>query len=456
MRRIGQPLWRCSCILHGAGMRWLQMHPADLTLAQAGAALRAGRLTCLGLVQAHLDRIDARNPEIRAFVALCPDRAIAAAKAADDLLSQGRDLGPLHGIPFGVKDLIDIAGLPTRCGSRATQDGPAVTDAPAVAHLVQAGAIPLGKLATYEFALTGPAFDGPFPPARNPANPAHITGGSSSGSAAAVASGMVRFALGTDTGGSIRSPAAFCGVAGLKPASDTLPMSGVAPLSPTLDHLGPIAATVTEIATVMATFGPVGFAPAINGLRIGYARDWVAHDTATDPGCLSLLDACVERVAAQGAIITQITLPDYGLAEAAGAVILHAEALEHHLAGLQRAPSDYGRQARQSLAAGVGILPADVARAHAHSARLKDSINDILRSFDAIVTLTTLATAPPVSDFAQDRTVWTPMRTLPFNMTGHAALSVPIGRLRGLPVGGQVIGADTGIVCRIGMAMETP
>lgn len=430
------------------------MHPADWTIAEAGAALRSGRLSCVELVQAHLDRIASRNPAIHAFVALCPIRALELAKAVDTDIAQGRDLGPLHGIPFAVKDLIDVAGLPTRCGSHATSDLPADTDAPAVARLVQAGAIPLGKVATYEFALTGPSFDGPAPPAMNPVNPDHITGGSSSGSAAAVAAGMVRFALGTDTGGSIRSPSAFCGVVGLKPAFGTLPIGGVMPLSPSLDHIGPIARTVAEAAEVMAAFGAVDMADSITGLRVGYARDWFAYDPATDAGCLALLDASVARLAANGAHVTNIRLSDYAMAEAAGAIILHAEALAQHLHRLQHRPEEYGKQARQSLAAGAGLSEAHVETARNYAAGLREEIDHLLAKFDVIITITTLAPAPPLAAFANEQTVWTPMRTLPFNMTGHAAISVPIGHLHGLPVGGQIIGTKIGTICQVGAAIE--
>lgn len=430
------------------------MHPADLTIAEAGAALRSGRLTCVELVLAHLDRIAHRNPAIQAFVALCPDRALELAKTVDSDLASGRDLGALQGIPFAVKDLIDVAGLPTRCGSHATSDLPAKTDAPAVARLVQAGAIPLGKVATYEFALTGPSFDGPFPPAINPVNPDHITGGSSSGSAAAVAAGMVRIALGTDTGGSLRSPSAFCGVVGLKPAFGAISMAGTVPLSPSLDHLGPVARTVAEAAAVMAAFGSVAGAGKSTALRCGYARDWFANDPATDPGCLALLDASVERLATSGVQITEVSLSEYALAEAAGAIILHAEALKQHLPRLQQRPDAYGKQARQSLAAGAGLTAEDIEKAREYAAIFKNEIDHLLTQFDAIVTITTLAPAPPISAFTNEQTVWTPMRTLPFNLSGHPAISVPIGRLRGLPVGGQIIGSQIGTICRLGMTAE--
>ena len=180
-----------------------------LSIAEVGAAFRAGTLTAVDLAQAQLDRIAALNPRIRAFVAVTPDLALAAAQQADADFAAGVDRGPMQGIGFAIKDLMDLQGLPTTCGSHAQPTTPAAQDAQVVTRLRAVGAVPLGKLATYEYALVGPSFDGPHPPATNPWNTDHITGGSSSGSAAAIAAGMVRCAIGTDTGGSIRSPACY-------------------------------------------------------------------------------------------------------------------------------------------------------------------------------------------------------------------------------------------------------
>lgn len=439
------------------------MKPTDLTITEAGAALRDGSLTSMTLTEAHIELITRRDPEIRAFAVLDADGAMAAARQADLDLADGKDRGPLHGIPFAVKDLIDIAGLPTTCGSHHLIGSIADKDAAVITHMRSAGAVPLGKLVTYEFALTGPSFDGPFPPAVNPWDVDHITGGSSSGSAAAVSAGLVRVAIGTDTGGSIRSPASFCGVVGLKPSYDRVSRDGVFPLSPTLDHVGPIAATVSEAAMMLDAMAPGAGSGAsallgsgANGLSIAYARDWFANDPATNLESLRAMDAAVSAFTLAGARVELITMPDYELAEAAGAIILHHEALSQHINALQAGAAGYGRQARQSLAAGVGLGDADIAAARNIAIRFRDGIDDILARFDAIVTVTTLTPAPPLAAFKGDQSVWTPMRTLPFNLTGHPVVNVPIGLCGRLPIGMQIIGknGDEATICRLGASFE--
>ena len=341
------------------------MTPTRLSVAEAGAEMRAGRLTSAALTRAHLDLVAARNDDCHAFVAVTADRALAAAARADSDLAAGIDHGPMQGIPFAVKDIVDMAGAPTLCGSRARPARPAAADAApdaaVVARLLAAGAVPLGKVATYEFALVGPSSDGPYPPARNPWNPGRITGGSSSGSAAAIAAGLVRVAVGTDTGGSVRSPAAYCGVVGLKPTRDALPRDGVFPLSPSLDHVGLLGATVADTAAAYAALTGMALpSGGIAGLTLGFARDWFAEDPATHPGVLQAVDAAMSDLTLLGARARLIDLPDYALFEAAGAIVLHAEALDVHRLALARDWDRYGRLARQSLAGGATLGAGDV------------------------------------------------------------------------------------------------
>lgn len=436
--------------------------PADLSLPEAAAMLRSGELTSRALTEATLARIAARNPRIHAFTHIAAD-ALAQADRADAML-QGEAPGPLCGIPVAVKDLIDVAGQPATSGSRVLAGRIADTDAPAVARLRAQGAVLIGKVATYEFAMVGPDLTLPDPPARNPWNPDHITGGSSSGSAAAVAGGLVRLAIGTDTGGSIRSPAAYCGCVGLKPSYDRVSRAGAFPLSPRLDHVGPLAATVEEAALALdAMTESASWRPAsarigqhINGLKIAYARDWFAADPQASPALIRAMDEAASTLSLLGAKIALVALPDYAPYETAASIILHAEALEEHRALIRDRAGDYGRPTLQCLAFGAALDAGDVAKAREAQTRLTAEMLSAMDGHDLILTATTLTPALPFSAFDGERAVWTPMRTIAFNLTGQPALSLPAGFENGLPLGLQLIArqGDEDLLCRTGHAFE--
>ncbi|MBE0554011.1 MAG: amidase [Rhodobacteraceae bacterium] len=436
-------------------------HPADLPLPEAAAALRAGTLTSRDLTQAVLDRIAARNPQLHAFTHIAAD-ALEQADCADALLRAG-DPGPFCGLPVAVKDLIDVACQPATSGSRVLAGRIAETDAPAVARLRAQGAVLIGKVATYEFAMVGPDLSLPDPPARNPWNTAHITGGSSSGSAAAVAGGLVRMAIGTDTGGSIRSPSAYCGCVGLKPSYDRVSRAGAFPLSASLDHTGPLAATVEEAALALDAMSEGDWRPAsarigqpVNGLTIGFARNWFADDPQASPALIRALDAAASTLSLLGAQIRLVTLPDYAPYEAAASVILHAEALEEHRALIRDHAGAYGRPTLQCLAFGAAIDAEDVARARQAQTRLTAEMLAAMAGCDLILTATTLTPALPFAAFDGEKAVWTPMRTIAFNLTGQPALSLPAGFENGLPLGLQLIGrpGDEDLICAAGHAFE--
>ncbi len=419
--------------------------------------MRAGTLTAMELAKAQLARIAALNPTIRAFVTVTTDQALAAAAQADADFAAGIDHGAMQGIGLAIKDLIDMQGVPTTCGSRHHTKTPAAQDAAVVANLCAQGAVPLGKVATYEYALVGPSFDGPHPPPVNPWNRDHITGGSSSGAAAAVASGMVRVALGTDTGGSIRSPACYCGVVGLKPTKGIILRDGVFPLSDDLDHVGPIAATVEDtamIAQVMGVEAMQRLHHPVRGLKIGYARDWFARDPATDPVVLQAMDRAMSDLSLLGVQVELITLPDYAEMEAVGVTLLQYQALALHRDSMK--DGRYGRQAVDTLLSGRHITAHDFTEARAMAARYRDQMATVLQGYDAIATACVLSTAPPFSAFTADKAVWTAMRTLPFNITGHPALSMAIGFHQGLPIGMQLVAQDhaEAALCQIGHAFE--
>ena len=437
------------------------MNPADLSIVEAGRKIRDGSLSAVALAEAHLERIDARDPTLQAFVAVTRERALEDAARADRELAEGQDRGPLHGIPIAIKDLIDTAGIATTSGSKLFADHVPDRNAAVVARLREAGAVLLGKVMTYEFALVGPSFDLPFPPSRNPWNADHITGGSSSGSAAAVSGGLVRTAIGTDTGGSIRSPASYCGIVGLKPTYERVSRDGVFPLSPSLDHVGPLSATVAEAALTLDAISDAGALARLDegvaGKRIGYARAWFASDPETDPAVLRAMDDAASTLSLLGARIEEITLPDYALFEAAGAVIIQAEALAVHLEHLKTRRGDYGQLARQNLLTGLALDESDVTVARTAVTRLKSDLDAAFAlPFDAMITVNTLTPALPFDAFDGVNSVWTHMRTLPFNLTGHPVLAVPIGFSNGLPLGMQIIGrhGDEAGICAVGHAFE--
>jgi aspartyl-tRNA(Asn)/glutamyl-tRNA(Gln) amidotransferase subunit A len=437
------------------------MNPADLGIAEARSLLAAGRLTATRLLDACLERIGARDGSLHAVTRLL-DTARDEAAAADRAFSEGRILGPLHGLPVGIKEVIDLDGLPTRCGS-AVPAAPADTDAVLVARLRAGGAVIVASLATYEFATVGPDDTLADPAALNPWNPARVTGGSSSGCASAVAGGLMRTSVGTDTAGSLRSPAAYCGVVGLKPSFGRVPTRGVVPLAPSLDCPGPISASVEDAALTLDAISGPGWTSAaasldqpLAGLRIGYLRDWVASDPATAPAMLKALDATASTLSLLGARIEEVTLPDYALFETAASVILGHEALALHLDRIRSHWRRYGRASLPSLLTGLALDAADLDTARSAQAVLRAEVDAALEGRAALLTATTLAPAPPVAAFAGGAAVWTPMRTIPFSLTGHPALSVPAGFDGGLPLGIQLVGAmgAEATLCRIGHGFE--
>ncbi len=247
-----------------------------LSAAEAAQAIADKELSPVELMKALLERIATLDPRLNAFIKLDAEAALAAAKAAEAEAMAGRLRGPLHGVPVGIKDIINVAGLPTTCHSRILTDNIAKADAVCVQKLRGAGAIVMGKLSTHEFAIGGPSFDLPWPPARNPWNTDHHPGGSSSGSGSGVAAGLFPMALGTDTGGSVRNPASCCGIVGLKPTYGLVSRRGVFPLSFTLDHIGPMTRTVGAAA---------GSCPSPSQIRL--TARWIRSISRTSSGVCS-------------------------------------------------------------------------------------------------------------------------------------------------------------------------
>jgi len=449
-------------------MSELPAEACDLTVRQAGQLLRAGQLSAVELLESVLRRLEATEPRLKAYVAVLADEARAAAKAADDALRAGNDLGPLHGIPVGVKDIFDVAGVPTRCGSRARENAaPAERDATSVARLRAAGAVIVGKTTTQEFAAGVVS-----PPARNPWDPERIPGGSSGGSASAVAAGSALAALGSDTGGSVRIPASLCGVAGLKPTFGSVDIRGVFPLAWSLDTVGPLARTVEDAALFYDAIADAGRPSAtteleegLRGLRIGVPRPHFFE--RIQPGVAAAVEEGIRCLRELGAEIIEAPWPEAGAARAASFVINRVEAVPIHLEGLRTAPDLFGEELRLRLEANALAPVEPYLRALQARTYIKGSVAKLFRELrlDALVTPATPGTAVPADDLNVEYPdgsrepvglAYTRL-TMPFNLTGQPALSVPCGLdERGLPVGLQIAGRPGGEarVCRIGVAFE--
>ena len=436
----------------------------DLTIFEAGKRLRDGSLTSLALTRAHLARIAERDPAYLAFYVVTAEGALADARRADAELAAGTDRGPLHGIPVGLKDMIDMAGVPTTAGSKGRADHVATENAALVDRLVAGGAVLMGKLATYEWGTVGPAYDTLYPPAKNPWSLEHITGGSSSGCAVAIAGGLLRTSIGTDTGGSVRGPASYCGAVGLKPTFGLVPKRGALAMSPSMDHVGPISATSGEAALTLDVIAGRGgedsatryLGESLAGLRIGYARNWFANDSQAAPAVIAAIDAAVSALSELGAAIREVELPDYDAIEVAAAAVLHAEGFASHAKELAEHPEGFGRKTFQSIVAGIAVTPDQYAEAKRAGAVFRARLDDAVFSrFDAMITVCTLSPALPVSLFGNG-SVWTPMRTIGFNLSGHPVLALPMGFAEGLPLGMQIVGPHFGEarLCQIGDAFE--
>ena len=447
----------------------------DLSIAEAGRGLRSDRITSRQLTEACLARIDALDPAINAFVLITRERALRDAERADADFGRGIDAGPLQGIPYALKDIYDTAGIRTTCHSNVLRDHVPEADCAVQEKLLAGGAVLLGKVGTFEFAIGGPSFDLPFPPARNPWSLDHFTGGSSSGSAAAVAAGMLRMAMGSDTGGSIRGPAALCGTVGLKPTYGRVSRRGVFPLAYSLDHCGPLCRTVEDTALtlqVIAGHDPLDPASAdmpvpdfsaslgrdLTGVRIGFTRQFYIDNPLLTQETARALDAAAERMAALGAIVDEVDLPPFDAFNACAQVIMFAEGFAIHETDLKTRPSAYGRYGYQRLVSGAVLSAADLVQAQRLRRELTAAVNDgPLRTHDALLAPTALSTAAAFADFGRDAERWGGMLTNPFNVTGSPALAIPIGfGANGLPLGAQIVGRpfDESLVLRIGAAFE--
>lgn len=429
-----------------------------LTAGEIGAAYAARRLSPVELVQALLKRISALDPQLNAFIRVDGEAALDAARDAEKEIVAGRARGPLHGVPVGIKDIIDIAGLPTTCHSKILLDNIATEDAAVISRLRAAGAIILGKLSLHEFAFGGPAFDLPFPPARNPWNVAHHPGGSSSGSGAALAAGLVPLALGTDTGGSIRNPAAACGIVGLKPTYGLVSRRGVFPLAFTLDHIGPMTRCVGDAALLLdaiaghdardpgsaaVSCGRFGadLGRGARGLRVGFVRHFHETDMTADPEMAAALDEVSRVLTREGAEVCPIALPPLHELAAVQRVIMQAESWAIHAKWLCERPGDYARATRQKLMTGAFHSAADYVHAQQHRLRMIAAVDDAFRDADVLLTANSMEPACRIDDEEAIARTYPRQARAPFNLTGHPAIALMCGLSKsGLPLSAQLVG----------------
>jgi aspartyl-tRNA(Asn)/glutamyl-tRNA(Gln) amidotransferase subunit A len=449
--------------------------PCFLSVAEAASLIAAKRISPVELTRAYLARIERLNGTLHAYVRVLHDEALAAARAAEAEILAGRYRGPLHGIPIGLKDIYDTAGIPTEGGSKSCLGRVPAKDATTTRLLREAGAVLLGKLTTWEFAIGGTAFDTPFPPARNPWNIDHDPAGSSSGSGAAVASGLCAMAMGSDTGGSIRWPAAWCGLAGLKPTYGRVSRAGIMPLSFSLDHAGPLTWTVEDAAIVLqAIAGHDASDPAsarcpvadyraalaggnLRGLRLGVARAMFERDCVGSEEMLSAFDESIGVLRELGANIAEIELPPLALYNATAYLIARSEGFAIHEKALRERPQDYGALARDRLTIGAYVRASDMVQAMRRRQMLVEATTAAMGGVDAILLPTAPDPAPRLGDLAPYFGNQRPTYMRPFNLTGQPALSVCNGfDNAGLPLSLQIVGRcfDEAMVLRIGHAYE--
>ena len=442
-----------------------------LGIAEAAVALRRGETTSAELVERAIAAAHAVDADLGCFVTRFEDGARAGAAMADAELAAGADRGPLHGIPLGIKDIITTADGPTTGQSLVLDREWGGADAPVAARLRAAGAVVVGKTTTMEFAIGAPDTGKPFPVPRNPWDRERWAGGSSSGSASAVATGAVLGALGTDTAGSIRIPSAFCGITGLKPSFDLVPKDGCVPLSYTQDHIGPMAGSARDCALLLATLAgddprltPDLGAPGdgLAGLRIGVDRLTRYSAGGEDPAFPAVFDAALAVLTSLGARLVELELPAYEELNAAARVIMACEALAYHLPDLRTRWLDYFAGTRQTVASGAFYSGADYVQAQRVRRVGQQALARACDEVDLVVTPTASCGATPLADLDALAEVVAsgalgPVYTPYWDVVGLPVLTVPIGfTADGLPLGLQIAGpafADP-LVLRAGQAYQ--
>ncbi len=429
---------------------------AYLSVADGSALLRARKLSPVEWTKALLDRIAAVDPMINAFLVVTAEKALAQAKAAEAEIAAGKWRGPLHGVPYAAKDIIDIAGMATTCHSKIRIEHRAAADAFVIRKMHEAGAILLGKLALHEFATGGPAFDLPWPPARNPWDRNLHPGGSSSGSGAALAAGLAPATLGTDTGGSVRNPATCCGIVGIKPTYGAVSLSGVFPLTYSLDHVGPMTRSVEDNAILLhaiaghdpddptMTARPMAdclkdLKAGLKGMKIGIIEHFYSKDAPADPDQVRGIENAIEVLRKLGAQVSTVQVSPLSLWTDCNRTIHASEAYAIHERNIQERPEDFALLTRNRILPGAFVSAAKYIKAQQLRAALCKEMAEATRGLDAVITLSSLLLPCKIDDTAEVLKTYDQQCRLVFNVTGTPCISVPTGLSKsGMPLAMQI------------------
>jgi aspartyl-tRNA(Asn)/glutamyl-tRNA(Gln) amidotransferase subunit A len=429
-----------------------------LTIAEAGRLIAAKKLSPVELTRTHLERIRRLDPALNAFLLVTEERALADAKAAEARQMSGTLRGKLDGIPIAHKDIYKTAGIRTTAHSKLLEHNVPTKDARTVAKWAEAGTVMLGKLSTHEFAFGGPSFDLPWPPARNPWNRDHFTAGSSSGTGAAVAAGLILGGTGSDTGGSIRGPAALCGIAGIKPTYGLSSRVGILPLAYSLDHAGPMAWTAEDCALLLQ--GMAGHDPedpasvdrpvpdftaelgkGAKGLRIGVVRHFFETDNRASEATRAGIDAALDFFRKQGAEVRDITLSPMIDYFAVGWLIMITEAFALHGPWLRERFMDYSEMFRDRVGLAAMVSGPDMVQATRRRRVLCREMAEAMADLDIIVSASAQGEAPRLDNVPKWSGIEKPSFTMPCNVTGFPAISICTGFGEGgLPVSMQLAG----------------
>ena len=431
--------------------------PAIPTIAEAAKQIAAKQLSPVELTRACLDRVLALDDRLHAFVLVTEERALAEARQAEAAIMAGGPKGPLHGIPIGLKDIVDTKGIATTCGSKILQDNIPDADAACAEKLAQAGTVLIGKTTTHEFADGGPSFDLPKPPARNPWNTEHFTAGSSSGTGAAVAAGLILGGIGTDTGGSIRGPAALCGIAGIKPTYGLVSRAGVAPAAFSLDHIGPMAWTAEDCALMLqalAGYDPRDPASAdrpvpnytaalgtgIKGVKIGVIHHFHEVDYKVSDATQRGIDGAISTLRELGAEIREVQVSPMQDWQACGSLISMTERAAAYEEWARTRLGDFSERVQRRLMLGALVSGVDYVQAVRRRRELRAELKTAMAGLDIVLTAAAPGEAPKIDNVP----VWDmfdrPSFTIPFNVAGYPAISVCAGYGDGgLPVAVQLV-----------------